>query len=72
MALGLRVEAPKGQVDAWASIMVLLRHLMLDEAQRNFLNDQAFDLLTLLGWLSSPGTRFLILLLVQTDTRTHW
>lgn len=54
------MEAPESQVDAWASIMVLLRHLMLDKAQRNFLNHQAFDMLTwtVLGWFSSPGTRF--------------
>lgn len=59
MALGLRVEAPEGQVDAWPSIMVLLRHLVLDKAQRTFLNHQAVDLLTwtVLGWFSSPGTR---------------
>lgn len=29
VALRLRVDGPEGQVDAWAPVMVLLRHLML-------------------------------------------
>lgn len=33
VALRLRVDASEGQVDAWTSVVVLLRHLMLDKAQ---------------------------------------
>lgn len=30
VALRLRVDGPEGQVDAWAPVVVLLRHLMLE------------------------------------------
>lgn len=34
VALRLRVDGSEGQVDAWASVMVLFSHLMLVDTQR--------------------------------------
>lgn len=34
VALRLGVDGSEGQVDAWAPVMVLLRHLMLADEQR--------------------------------------
>lgn len=56
VALRLRVDASEGQVDAWTSVVVLLRYLMLDKAGEILLGELKLEHGHLIWAFLLPGT----------------